>query len=147
MNILTHKRGQVYLFAPGEFDLHGKRVRNDLFFRVFEAYDALHADPDGEPAGGKKPPFADADIQGIRQGGDRRGPGLLQVQPGRILLPLEMEGLSLRNLKKMDFHWTPRDLAPAVCPVNGKGFLASASGMASMENQYGPLMNGRTSFS
>ena len=96
MNILPDERGQVYLFASGEFGLERKRVRHDVFFEMFEACDALQADPDGDPAGREDPALAEPHIQRIRHRGDRDGTRLLQLQPGRLLFSLQMDGVSLR---------------------------------------------------
>jgi hypothetical protein len=58
----------------------------------------------GDATGGKKPSVRESHIQGILQGADGRGPGLLETEWCRILLTLQMEGASLGNLTKMDFH-------------------------------------------
>lgn len=104
MNILPHERGQVYLFASGEFGLEGKRIRDDVDFHIGQADDALHADAHGDPAGRKKPTFTHPDVQGIRQGGNRHGSGLLEIQPGGIFISLQVEGVPLGYLSNMHFH-------------------------------------------
>lgn len=109
MNILPDERGQVYLFASGEFCLERKRVRHDVFFEIFKACDALQADPDGDPAGREDPALAQSHIQRIRQRGDRHGSCLLQIQPCGILFSLKMDGVSLRDLADMNFHDFQRD--------------------------------------
>ena len=112
MNILPDERGQVYLFASGEFGLERKRVRHDVFFEICKACDALQADPHGDVAGCEDSAFAQSDVQGIRQRGDRRGTGLLQIQAGRILFSLQVEGVALWDLTDMNFHGLVRASAP-----------------------------------
>ena len=104
MNILPHERGQVYLFASGKFGLQRKRIRDDVDFHIGETDDALHADPDGDPAGCKKPAFAHPHVERIRQWGDRRGTCLVEIQAGRIFLPLQVESVPLGDLANMNFH-------------------------------------------
>ncbi len=104
MNILTNERGQVYLFATGEFGLQGKRIGDDVEFQIAQAGDALHADPDGDPSGGEEPAFAEPHIKRVAKGGNRRGACVLQIQTGIILFSLDVESLPLRDLANMNFH-------------------------------------------
>ena len=104
MNILPHERGQVYLFASGEFGLQGKRVGCDVEFQIPQARHTLHAHPDREPACGKKTAFAEAEIQRVGQRGNRNGSRFLQIETGGIFFSFEMERLPLWNLANMNFH-------------------------------------------
>lgn len=104
MNILPNEWGQVYLFATGEFGLKRKRVGDDVEFQIAQAGDALHADPDCDPAGGKEPAFAEPHIQRVAQWGNRRGACILQIQTGIIFFSFDVESLPLRDLANMNFH-------------------------------------------
>lgn len=104
MNILTNERGQVYLFATGEFGLQRKRIGDDIAFQIAQAGDALHAHPDGDPSGGEEPAFAEPHIKRVTQSGNRRGACVLQIQAGSILFSLDVQSLPLRDLANMNFH-------------------------------------------
>jgi hypothetical protein len=98
MNILSDLWGQVYGFISFKFHLNGKTIRNDLLLKRLQTGNTGHADALRNASGGKEPPLGEANIKRVVQGTERQRLSLLELQSGRILFPLEMQRLPLRNL-------------------------------------------------
>ena len=98
MYILTCLRGQVNQFSSFQFFLEGKIGEFDVIVEGFQTLHTLHADPQAERARGEDTAIGNPHIQGINKIPKRFSSSSFQLPSRDIILPLQMESVSLGDL-------------------------------------------------